>query len=186
MSGAINYGLPIDPALQHEEFEYPYVDLGFPNYQVPGPTRGQGAPSQSFGPFNPSAISSTSKVMMGLGATVIFTPAGSGRVRITWSGTVSGSTAGTNNVVNFSACHGVGAAPAYGAPITGDDLDQTARNTNGGSTSVPTTYAPFCLDTVLTLAIGTGYWFDMAIAMGTGMTSAAVGQLNATLQELSQ
>jgi hypothetical protein len=113
----------------------------------------------------PAATSSPTAVMMGLGSAWFFTPSSTGKAMVIISGDAANS---LNGGFTYQIRYGTGAAPANGAALTGSPGSATATN-------VPSTgfAVPFSTQFVATgLALGTPYWFDLALAVfGSGAAS---------------
>lgn len=128
-------------------------------------------------PANPTATTSTTFVMMGLGSACALTPAISTRVLVTFDGSIFNSTASTNSQVELQT--GTGTAPANGAAITGTThgaaVTATSESVNG--------QRAFSLTRMLTgLTPGQAIWADLALKTVTAGT-ANVQVLTCTLTE---
>ena len=157
---------------------------GTPPLNIPGATSGQvlvsdangnltpgssAAASVNFKPTSPTGTTSVSEVMMGLGATVTYTPATTGIVTITITGYATASGGAAN--VTLDPRSGTGTAPANGAAATGTPFGNGGAGAAvhvGGTTNI----VAFAFTDRLTLTAGTQYWFDLAIA-----TSANTGSI---------
>ncbi len=118
--------------------------------------------------LNPSGTTSSSAVQMGLGASI--TPAASGKVLLTISGTISNNTAGFSAFGQLS--YGTGAAPANGAAATGNAIGGELEVVNPGTPI----FVPFSSTAIVTgLAVGTTYWIDLQLAASGGGTAAVNG-----------
>lgn len=109
-------------------------------------------------PAAPTATSSTTLVMGGLGATFSITPKSSGLVSVSIVGQMWTTTAGVQCAV--AGRFGTGTAPANGAAASG-----TAWGSNGTFIVTPPSTAagvPFAFEDIVTLTPGTTYWFDLA------------------------
>ena len=141
-----------------------------------------GAASVSFKPANPAGTVSTTQVMMGLGSTLLYTPAGSGVVIVTVTAVASIS-AGAAGAVTVGGRYGTGAAPASGVAVTGTAFgpasDPNVRVPNVSAT----TGTPLTIADRLALTAGTAYWFDLAVASPVGTTTAGVISICAVLEE---
>ena len=141
---------------------------------VPGGTRAatQKNVTSSSGPANTGSFT-----MQGLAGTI--TPAVSGNILITISGTIYGSTlTAAGDGINFSIAYGTGTAPSNGAASTG------TLPTNGVQYSNPTTvtstdvHVPFSTSAVVSgLTLSTAYWVDL--------TAEAIGAAGFTLNNVS-
>jgi hypothetical protein len=140
---------------------------------------GQAAPA-GFTPSNPTATASTTLVMMGLGSTCAYTPAGSGIVLVNVSGYVQTLTAVTT--VTFGGRYGTGTAPANGAAVTGTRFG-AAGDPSAGPPAVGRP-AAIALTALLTLTPATAYWFDLALLTGNASDSAELTNVSMTFAEL--
>lgn len=118
---------------------------------------------------DPTETTSTSYVMMGLGATWKLTPNSSGACILSVNGSMSNSTAGAGG--RTYATYGTGTAPANGDALTG-----TRFIGDSGSVSInandPSPFSGAHLVTGLT--VGTAYWIDCAVKTdGTGTAKIA-------------
>lgn len=111
-----------------------------------------------FQPADPSTTISSTLVMMGYGSTVVFTPAATGIVRITFTGVFFDSSAETGA---FGGRYGTGAAPGNGVAVTGTrwgGSEDAAIGPAGASRP-----GAIALTDLLTLTTGQQYWFDIAV-----------------------
>lgn len=129
-------------------------------------------------PSAPAANATGTPLMMGTGATVAFTPTGSGKVYIVYSGQGSNTSGGADQTT-VTLYFGTGSAPVNGASVTGTSagITQTCVSSNNNY------LATFSLNHILTLTPATAYWFDLAVAAPGGATSS-VANLSATIYEL--
>jgi hypothetical protein len=135
----------------------------------------------SFAPGNPAATVSLTAVMMGLGATCVYTPSGSGRVLVNVTG---GGSTNTSALAMTAGCrYGTGTAPVNGAAVTGTRFGGAADQ-QLKSTGVPATVETFGFTDVLVLTPGTAYWFDVALAASNASNSAEVLNMSMTFAEL--
>lgn len=120
-------------------------------------------------PGNPTGTSNTTGLMMGLGTTCKLTPAYSGRIRVSFEGTINNNTA--NKTSSIKVYYGTGTAPANAAAITGTQL---GGNPQWDQTSSAFQFGFGGVGGVITgLTPGTAYWFDIALAspVATGTAS---------------
>jgi hypothetical protein len=121
-------------------------------------------------PANPTATTSTSLVMMGLGASAPITPNRSGTLLFIISGNAQNTTAGS--AFAYQLRYGTGAAPANGAALAGT-LAATQVNDLPNSTG---NAVPFSTQGIITgLTIGTAYWFDLGLAAVIAGTANVTG-----------
>lgn len=141
------------------------------------------AASVNFKPANPAATVSTTLVMMGLGATCVFTPSGTGKVRVDITGQLGQATAAAFDTV--AARYGTGTAPVNGAAVVGtrfgggQDAVERPSSFSGASTAVPVGFTDD-----LALTPGTAYWFDLALLTGSGSDSVYLQNISVTIEEL--
>jgi hypothetical protein len=130
-------------------------------------------------PADPSATTSTTLVMMGLG--VVFTPGLSGQVLVIATGAGSTATA----AVNFTTAgrFGTGTPPANGAAVTGTRFgppnDVGLRAVGTGATNG----AAFTIADIVVLNPGTTYWFDLALLTSNGADAASIVSVTFSLVE---
>lgn len=117
-------------------------------------------------PTNPTGTASTSAfVMMGLACS--FTPHSTGNVLFQVQGIILNSVGGDG--MNARLYEGSGTAPLNGAAQTGTQISTVASFTSPtGSTSAPATLIGLATG----LAVGTTYWFDVAVEATTGGTAS--------------
>ena len=134
-------------------------------------------------PAAPAGTVSVTLVMMGLGSSWAFTPAGTGVVKVDVTGFAFNPAVAMSFVVGCR--FGTGAAPANGAAVTGTrfgsagDPNLAAPATVGKSTG-------FAFTDVLTLTPGTAYWFDIALATDNAADQIHLSNIAFTAAELSQ
>ena len=100
--------------------------------------------------------------MTGLAGTI--TPAVTGNVRFTVTGSGNNSTAGDGWIVQLR--YGTGAAPSNGGALAGTTCGQTKKTVGGTATNA---FAADCYVTGLT--VNTAYWFDLMLEAVTGGTA---------------
>lgn len=125
------------------------------------------APGSVNGPVsNPLGTSNTALTMMGLGGAWTFTPNNTGKAIVIISGDATNTVSGSG--FTWQIRYGTGAAPANGAALTGSVGSSPATNIPPSGFAVP-----FSAQFVATgLALGTPYWFDLALAvLGAGPAS---------------
>jgi hypothetical protein len=138
------------------------------------------ATSVSYKPSNPAGTTSTTAVMMGLGATCTFTPNTTGKVRVTICGTWY-SNAGPDQGT-ISGRYGTGTAPANGVASTGTRFgtgssDWTIKAASSGFG------VPFSFTEILALTAGDTYWVDLAESVTSGATTET-GNIVVSIDEL--
>ena len=148
------------------------------------------AASARFSPANPATTTSTTQVMMGLGAAgggqaLLYTPIGSGVVVVTVTA-VGVFTAGAAGGLLIGGRYGLvsGGVPANGAAVTGTAFgpsgDQMIRISSvSATTGTPVTVT----DRVSGLTLNSQYWVDLAIASPVGTTTAGVVAVVAVFEE---
>jgi hypothetical protein len=134
----------------------------------------------TFQPGAPSTTVSTTQVMMGLGATVTYTPSGSGLTEVVFTAAVRTQTA--QQPVTVGGRYGTGVAPTNGTAVTGTvfgpAIDPALSGSGAGN------YTTFAVSEVLTLTPGTAYWFDAAIATGLAADAAGMANVSVSIFEL--
>ncbi len=101
--------------------------------------------------------SSSTAVMMGMGAQAFVAPVATGRVVVVF---VLDSTCTGANTYFIEARRGTGAAPAGGDPVTGTSISQEYRIVpSAGGLYIPSTVIGYSTG----LVVGTTYWFDLAL-----------------------
>jgi len=130
---------------------------------------GSGAATAVFSELSAN-YASNAQAMLGLGATVQFTPKKTGIVLLIWTGTLEATDTGApliefNNVVR--GYHGTPAsgAPANGAaPSGGADLSLNYELlVEENAATIEGQYVPFTAVFVLSLTPGDSYWFDLSV-----------------------
>lgn len=111
--------------------------------------------------LSPASTTSTTGVMMGMGASCSVTPAYSGRIKVEWSGAFYNSV--LSNQTTAQLRYGTGGAPANGAAATGTAGSQVQANAALANGSIP-----FTLPFAVSLSVGTTYWFDIALIVSGG------------------
>ena len=102
------------------------------NLSVSGAITGASTLARSFrSPSNPTGTTSLTGVMMGLAGAI--TPAVTGKLRFTITGSGNNSTAGDGWIVQLR--YGTGAAPANGGALAGATCGQTKKTVAGISTT---------------------------------------------------
>lgn len=119
-------------------------------------------------PTNPTATTSTSAVMMGLGSSCTITPAFKGRVFLQFTGYMFNNTGTGLETVQIR--YGTGVAPANGAAASGTTLGAATKGTSG----VANDLLPFSLVGILTgLTPGTPIWVDLSCFVNGGTGTLA-------------
>lgn len=132
-------------------------------------------------PGAPATTVSGTLVMMGLGSTWTFTPAGTGRLQIMVTG--YGNTAVAATTFTVGPRFGTGTAPVNGAPVTGTRFGAPGDVTlKGPGIALDTGFSFTALLTGLTLS--TAYWFDLALNSGNPADAAQVHNLSITITEI--
>lgn len=124
-------------------------------------------------PGNPAGTASTSAFVM-MGLAVAFTPAVSGKARITIDGVLSNVAA----AALVQVATGTGVAPINGAAAVG-----TAHGPSTNSITVASGESFSLTRTVTGLTVGTAIWIDLQAAAG-GAGTTAVTNLNVTADEM--
>lgn len=128
-------------------------------------------------PADPTGTTSTTGVMMGLAGAL--TPTGTGKVRITLTGSYLQNTNADGG--KFQLYYGTSTAPANAAALTGT----TAGNIiSWNVTTAASARHAFCLTAIVSgLTLSTAYWFDVGLAAVTGGT-ASIKDLTLIVEEL--
>jgi hypothetical protein len=121
-------------------------------------------------PADPSATTSVTLVMMGLG--VVFVPGLSGQVLVIATGAGSTATAAVNHTVGGR--YGTGAPPVNGAAVTGSRFGPPNDVGLRAVGVPPTNGAGFTITDLLQLNPGTSYWLDLALLTSNGSDAASV------------
>lgn len=121
----------------------------------------------SYAPANPTGTTSTIGVMMGVGATCVATPQSTGVVSLEIKGTQANNTANNYSTVQFR--YGTGTAPTNGAAATGTTVGGTISQYSVGATNP----VFFSTGGIVTLVVGTTYWFDLSLAAQANTASVA-------------
>jgi hypothetical protein len=140
---------------------YAAVDLSAGNVNGGVANKLPNASLQS-GVSTPTATTSLTGVMMGLGATCAITPAYSGRLAIVFTGAMYNSVLA--NITTAQMRYGTGTAPMNGATPSGTSGSQVQANAALANGSIPFTL-PF---NVTALSVGTAYWFDICLIVNGG------------------
>jgi|SRR5215831_2399208 len=123
-----------------------------------------------FRPANPATTASTTLVMAGLGSSVTFTPRSTGLVQVVACG---GAGTLTSPVIEtFGGRFGTGAAPAQGTAVTGTRFGTPTADYQVLPNAA--TVMPVPLIDLLSLIVGTAYWFDFAYATATAADQAQI------------
>jgi hypothetical protein len=142
------------------------------NAEIIGTGGGSAGSNASFahsGTFPTGISAAGGTVMMGLGSTCAITPKNTGNVEVTFS-FFAQSTSTTPNIATQQIYYGTGSAPANGQGMTGTVLNVIQERLSIASSTG--SFIPASLGFVVTgLAVGTAYWFDLALASGSGTTS---------------
>jgi hypothetical protein len=128
-----------------------------------------------FLPSNPTPTSSASPVMMGLA--LPYTPTASGKVEVILRGTIFSNTIGSGGFAQLA--YGTGAAPANGVAATGTATATAAKHVG----AIANQYTPFVVHDIVTLTVGTPYWFDLQAAALSG-GAVSLTDITITLCEL--
>lgn len=170
----------------HGDGTYRMIDVGSPRpgSVLPAANGGSGRTGANFlnnVPNDPTATSSITAVMMGLGSAWAFTPNSSGKVHVTITGEVTVGGTGTIQAT-FGARFGTGTAPTNGAANTGTAFGSKADFTfTPSATGVK---SPFSFTGIPTLTVGTAYWFDISLLTANASNAASISNLSITAFEL--
>jgi len=143
-------------------------------------TGAQAAPT-GFTPGNPTGTTSITLVMMGLGSSCTYTPAGSGLVVVNVTGQVGNVTGSPADTIGPR--YGTGTPPGNGASVTGTRFgtgaDFSVKQPGIGQN------VPFAFTALLALTPATGYWFDLALLTGATGDEASIVNVSMTIFELA-
>lgn len=133
--------------------------LGFtgPTGAVGASVTASGAYLTSNGPFGPYSVATS----IGFGA--VYTPTRTGKVLVMFSGMVRNSLGTPSASTLVSARYSLGSPPIPGVAASGTDFG--SKNFVSGDANE---YAGFTIFNIITLAIGTAFWFDLAISSSIG------------------
>jgi hypothetical protein len=140
------------------------------------------ASSVSWKPADPTGTTSTTLVMMGLGATCVFTPAVTGKVLATFSGVWIA--AGTAEGGNLLGKYGTGTAPLNGVGVTGTSWGAGNDSSMSIKAASGSAGIPYSFTQLLTLTARVTYWFDLATATSNSAGTAEVLNACGTFVEL--
>lgn len=116
-------------------------------------------------PSNPTATSSGTPLMMGLGGTCALTTTYKTRIKFSWSGLYSNTSTGATGLRFY---YGTGTAPANAAATTGTQVGPTWAVTCPSAAAT----IPFSVTIIVTgLTVSTAYWFDVAVNAGSNTSS---------------
>lgn len=130
-------------------------------------------------PNDPSATTSATLVMQGLGSGWAITPVSSGKVLVIITGEATTATAASATTVGGR--YGTSTAPTNNAAVTG-----TAFGAKADFTFTPVgtgLKTPFAFNEIISLTAGTAYWFDLALA--SAANAASVSNLAISALEVS-
>lgn len=130
-------------------------------------------------PGDPVGTGNNTPTMMGLGAGFSFTPARSGKLTMTHYGSMETGSTGSAFAQMYI---GTGAAPANGAaPPGGAVVVGGALQMNLTATTIRT---PFAMVALAALAVGTTYWFDIAIWRGGASSCTIFGNTQTAVEQV--
>lgn len=131
---------------------------------------------------SPTGTSSTSQVMMGMGALGTnpwtYRPQASGKVLVMIQGYI-GNSGGSGTSAQLY--YGTGNAPANGASVVGSRMSAATAGVSPNDTNGWTT--PVFLQGFATLTVGVTYWFDVALTSGSASYVGSIFNPSIFLQE---
>lgn len=134
----------------------------------------------------PVAPASTSTyAMQGLAGSI--TPATTGRILITISGTIVAPTGTTvDNGIAYQISYGTGSAPANAASLTGTQIGAAQQFTLAtAATAAADVSVPFSISYPVTgLTVSTAYWIDLAAKSITTVSQMGLSNVNVVAVEL--
>jgi hypothetical protein len=120
------------------------------------------------GALSPAGTTDTTGKMAGLNQQI--TPARSGKIFVTFSGSINNSAASGSAVASIR--WGTGTPPINGAALTGTSVGASAQRTGSYAANQ---VAPFSLSAVITgLTLGTAVWLDLQQSGTTGTANVVV------------
>ena len=133
----------------------------------------------------PTAPASTSAyAMQGLAGSI--TPARTGTVLITISGTIiapTGTTAGLG--INYQIAHGTGAAPSNADAATGTAVGAVQTYTHSATVTAADVHIPFSVQAVVTgLTVGVAAWIDLQAESVTTASDIGLAAVSVSAIEL--
>ncbi len=128
---------------------------------------------------NPAGTVSATLVMMGLA--LAYTPAVTGKLKITLECGLKNSVASTGATAGLRT--GTGTAPVNGAAVTGTLAGKDQFGTGGPSTGFPAII--MLTGTVTGLTPGTAAWADAALSSNVGTTTLSLVNVYAEIQEVA-
>lgn len=131
-------------------------------------------------PNDPAGTTSATLVMMGLGSAWTITPTSTGKTLVIVTGEVT--TAVGAVAATVGGRYGTGAAPANAAAVSGTAFGGKADFTT--TTAGAGVKAPFAVQEILTLTVGTAYWFDLALATANASDAGSVSNLSISAVEI--
>jgi hypothetical protein len=173
---SVTTGTPYNPSTEPQGLNpYPSVSgtVTFPGYT---------GPMTPYTPANPAAgPSNTDTVMAGLGSTITYTPAVTGKLVVTITG--DARTTGTAVGLDIALRWGTGSAPPNGTTPAAGTAFGAGQFLGAPSTSVN---AGWTLTGVITGATpGVPVWIDVAFSTTNGSDPAVLVNISATVQEVS-
>lgn len=133
-------------------------------------------------PANPTAPASTAAfAMQGLAGSI--TPGKTGSVLVVMSGNIISSVVTAGVGIKLQLSHGIGAAPANAAALTGTQIGAVIEYTNPATVIAADVFIPFTVSAVLTgLSLGIAHWLDLAAEAVT--TANDVGLANVSISAI--
>lgn len=115
------------------------------------------------GQYGPYGISATS---IGLGLSALYTPSKTGAVLVMLTGMARNTQGVSGASILLSARYGSGTPPSAGSAASGSEFGAKYFSSPDASA-----YAGFTMFNILTLAVGTTFWFDLALSSGSGVNA---------------
>lgn len=134
-----------------------------------------------FAPSNPTGTASATPVMMGLGATVTFTPTQTGVLDIDFDGAINSNQATAGKGGDVQIAYGTGAAPSNGDAATGTTAGVIFPYVNPAGTTVAVGWRRHARITGLIL--NTAYWIDLQVSASVAGT-VSVSAIEAIITEV--
>lgn len=133
---------------------------------------------------SPTAPNSTSAFkMQGLAGTI--TPAVSGKILITISGTITNASGTAGVGVQYQISYGTSTAPTSNAALAGTQVGTIQEYLNPATVTAADVQVPFSISVVVTgLTLSTAYWIDIAAESVSSASQAGFSNVNISAAEI--
>jgi hypothetical protein len=159
-------------SFQTDTGQYFRLTATTPSWELIGPQTPQAMAYafQQIAQVSPSPTSNASGVFMGLGVGHVFTPTATGKVLVSFDGTIENTVSGKTAFAWIQ--HGSGTPPANGTVATVVQDSGIASELDNWGTGETQGACAFCCKALYTgLTVGQGYWFDLVAKTVTGGTT---------------